>query len=69
MGVTTSCQRLPHPVVQSQRPNLLLPASLQIVMVGPIGDEIGEQAKHKLEKGAAVARPELAACYFSCPVP
>lgn len=30
-------------------------ALLQIVMVGPIGDEIGEQAKHKLEKGAAAA--------------
>jgi hypothetical protein len=30
-------------------------ALLQIVMVGPIGDKIGEQANHKLEKGAAVA--------------
>ena len=30
---------------------LLSCSGLQLVMVGPIGDEYGEQAKHMLEKG------------------
>jgi len=32
----------------------MLTAAPQLVMVGPIGDEYGEQSKHLLEKGGWV---------------